>query len=272
MKFSTLIDSKRMESIAKNLEKIKSNKFFKADMGKITFIILIITALAAIAGAFGNFSGIQQDEKSTEAIISAGQEGDKILLDAINKVDQKQAGLLELALVNFKPELLYKINFVSRDNEPNSIYVEIENTGTHHTTVNNTWTITGDYCSGDGQHYVGNDDYIITSSANLTKQNPINETRIVLPDFLFDDLEKIRSFLLMLELEMMPFTPSSGPVNLPVPRKTFIQFDHNEGEYPDWWMLTLARGGDIHCDTEPSIWRHVVLNTTKIEDFNLWPR
>ncbi len=235
--------------------------------------LTIVAAAAATAGPFVTLYGIDQAQKSTQAIISAEQEGDEILQDAINKVDQKQAGLLELALVNFKPELLYRINFVSRDNEPNSIYVEIENTGSHHTAVRNIWTIIGDYCSGDGQHYGGNDDHIITSSANLTKQNPINETRIMLPDFLFDDLEKKRSFLLMLELEMMPFTPSSGLVEkLSVPRETFIQFDHNEGEYPDWWMLTLARDGDIHCDAEPSIWTHVVLNTTKIEDFNLWPR
>jgi len=72
---------------------------------------------------------------------------------------------------------------------------------------------------------------------------------------------------------MMPFTPTGGLVDtLPSPRKTFIQFDHNEGKYPDWWMATLARGGDIHCDAEPSIWIHVNLNTTSIEDFNLWPR
>ena len=71
---------------------------------------------------------------------------------------------------------------------------------------------------------------------------------------------------------MMPFTPTGGLVDtLPSPRETFVQFDHNEGKYPDWWMATLARGG-IRCDAEPSIWTHVNLNTTSIEDFNLWPR
>jgi len=240
---------------------------------RLIIILSSIAAIAAIASAYGTFSQIQQDKTGTEDIISAGQEGDKIIQDAINKLDQKQAGLLEWGLTDFEPELLYRINFVSRDNEPNSIFTDIENTGSHHTAVHNILTITGDRCSGDDKQYGGRDVFVAEYSANLTKQNPFNETRIMLPDFLFDDLEYRSSFLLKLELEMMPFTPTGGLVEtLSIPRKTFIQFDHNEGEYPDWWMTTLARGGEIHCDVEPSIWTHVDLNTTSIEDFNLWPR
>lgn len=236
--------------------------------------IIILTSIAVIATSiFGTLYSVQQDQISSEEIISAGQEGDKKIQDAIDKVDQKQAGLLEWSLTDFQPELLYRVSFFERDDQPNAIHVKMENTGNHHTAVRNTWTITGDYCSDNDQHHGGPDAILGPFLSNLTKQSPIVETKIPLPDFLFNDLEDRRSFLLMLELEMMPFTPSAGLVEtLPVPRKTFIQFDHNEGEYPEWWMTTLVRGGEIKCDAEPSIWTHVNLNTTSIEHFNLWPR
>lgn len=236
--------------------------------------LLVVATIAALASAFGTYAGILYfDPIATESITSTIKTGDESIQGSVNEVRRMQEGSLELAFTDFEPELLYRIDFVSRDDEPNSIFVEIENTGNHHTAVHNTWTITGNFCSSDNRSHYLSFSEVIHTSHNLTKQNPFNETRIFLSDFLFDDLEEKRSFLIMLELEMIPFTPSAGMAEaLSVPRKTFIQFDHNEGEYPDWWMLRVNRVGDLNCDTESSIWTHVNLNTTNIEDFDLRPR
>lgn len=241
---------------------------------RLILIFSLIAAIAAISTVIVATASFQQDKSSTGEIISAEQEGNEKIQDSINKMDQKQTALLELALTDFQPEIQYRVDFVNRENEPIKLYVEMENTGNRHTAVRNMWTVTGDYCTSEGQHWGGTGDGVFaTTLTNLTKQNPIMEEKIVLPEHLFDNLEEKNSFLLMLELEMIPFTPSSGLVeSLSVPRNTFLQFDHNEEKYPDWWMITLARTDYIRCDNDHSIWTHVNLNTTDIEHFNLWPK
>jgi len=226
----------------------------------VTLFVGIITASIAGYGAYQNYIG-------TEAIKSAVEQGNKDILNEINELNRKESAILEKAFDDFNPELKYRIFSIGFEQHiPNAIRVDITNNQDVHTFVKNKWTITGDICNEQNQHQGINYEFSNRTFFDLTKGEK-KHLDIQIPDEFFTRIKPDKNgFLLKLELEMNPYTPSSGAVDtIEIPKKTFIQYDLNKER--GGWMPWTNPGSDPNCTKDPSIWGHTFLNTSSIEDF-----
>ncbi|EGG41851.1 Hypothetical protein Nlim_1294 [Candidatus Nitrosarchaeum limnium SFB1] len=199
-------------------------------------------------------------KKQTDSLETAIEKLSKI-------IEAKESAQIERSSQNFNPELKFRIyGFYPDIREPHTLRAEVENMHNDHTYLKTKWTVTGEICTDDKKVWGSNFNYSNRTEFDLSK-NEEKVIRIQIPDKLFE-LAKGKSFIMMLEMEMNPFTPSGGPINtIEIPKKTFVQFDYNE-ERNQNWLPWINPGGDLDCTKEPSIRGDAYLNTTSIYDFN----